>query len=109
MKRGEVWWINFEPSMGGGIRKKRPAVVVSNDAANKYLNRIQVVPLTSKIGRIYPSEALVTVWGQQSKALADQITTVSKQRVFNHEDTLSSADVRKIERAINIQLGLRKN
>lgn len=44
MKRGEVWWVNFNPSIGGEITKRRPAVIVSNDIANRYLNRIQVVP-----------------------------------------------------------------
>jgi len=39
MNRGEVWWVNFEPSIGGEIRKKRPVVIISNDASNKYLNR----------------------------------------------------------------------
>ncbi len=42
MKRGEVWWVNFHPSVGGEIQKQRPAVIVSNDASNKYLNRIQL-------------------------------------------------------------------
>ena len=58
MKRGEVWWVNFEPSVGGEIRKVRPAVIVSNDAANKFLNRVQVVPITSRTDRVYPSAVL---------------------------------------------------
>ncbi len=109
MKRGEVWWINFDPSVGGEIRKKRPAVIISNNAANKHLNRIQVVPLTTRIDRVYPSEALVNVCNKQSKAMADQLTTVSKKRVLDFEDRLSGADMRKIEHAVEIQLGFRRN
>jgi len=104
MKRGEVWWINFDPSIGGEIRKKRPAVIVSNDASNKFLNRVQVIPLTSKTDRIYPSEAIVSIGGKESKAMADQLATVSKSRVFKRAGLLSEEDMQKVSEAIKIQL-----
>jgi mRNA interferase MazF len=106
MKRAEIWWVNFEPSVGGEIRKKRPAVIVSNDAANKFLNRVQVVPLTSQTDRIYPSEAEVTVGGRPNKAMADQLTTVGKVRLTKMIGRLATSDMRKVERAIRIQLAL---
>lgn len=106
MKRGEVWWINFAPSVGGEIRKKRPAVIVSNNAANQFLNRIQVVPLTSSVGKLYPSETYVTLRGKKAKAMADQLTTVSKKRLINKAETVSKNEMEEIERTIIIQLAL---
>lgn len=106
MNRGEVWRVNFEPAVGGEIRKQRPAVIVSNDVANKYLNRLQVVPLTSQADKVYPCEAVVTVAGKTNKAMADQLTTVSKKRLVNHLGKLSSPDMSRVEHAIKVQLGL---
>ena len=105
MKRGEVWWVNFEPSVGE-MKKQRPAVILSNDVSNKYLNRVQIVPLTNQIDKLYPSEAYVQFGGKQAKALADQLMTVSKLRLINKAGHLSKADVEHVERAVRTQLDL---
>ena len=106
MKRGDVWWVTFDSSVGGEIKKRRPAVIISNDASNRNLNRVQVVPMTSRVDSVYPSEALVSVARRRSKAMADQLTTVSKQRLADRLGRLSGTDMAKVEHAVMIQLGL---
>lgn len=106
MKRGEVWWVEFDPALGTEIKKTRPSVIVSNDAANRNLARVVVVPLTSNTGRAYPGEALVSVAGQPSKAMADQIMAADKARLKSQLSSLDKADMLAVEDAIKIHLGL---
>lgn len=106
MWRGEVWWVNFDPSIGGETQKTRPAVIVSNDSANSILNRVQVVPVTSNTAKCFPCEAYIEINGKTSKAMADQIMTISKLRLKNIMARLSEEHMHDIELAIKIQLGL---
>ena len=107
MRRGEVWWVDFDPSVGGEIRKVRPAIIISNDAANFALNRIQVVPLTSNADRLYPSEARVNIDGKISKAMADQLATVSKLRLKTKLADITKSEMLELEKAVKVQLGLK--
>ena len=107
MKRGEVWWVDFEPAIGSEVKKTRPAIIVSNDAANAAMNRVQVVPITSNVSRLYVFEAQVSLRGVRGKAMADQIMTADKQRLKKRIGRISDGEMLALERALKIQLSLR--
>jgi mRNA interferase MazF len=106
MKRGEVWWVDFEPALGSEVRKTRPAVIVSNDASNGAMNRVQVIPMTGNTSKLYVFESRIEVKGAQGKAMADQIMTADKQRLKKRIGKVSPSEMLGIERAIKIQLGI---
>ena len=108
MKRGEVWSVQFDPSIGCEVRKTWPAVTVSNDAANRNLASVIVLPLTSNVSRVYPGETVVSVKGQQSKVMADQIMTADKVRLRSQIATLSKAEMAAVDDIIRVQLALPK-
>jgi mRNA interferase MazF len=98
--------VSFDPSIGGEIQKTRPAVVLSNDTANALLNRVQVVPVSSQVARLYPAEAYVALNGERRKVMADQITTASKHRLQRRLGALSAEDLDALVRVVCIQLGI---
>jgi mRNA interferase MazF len=105
-KRGEIFWVAFDPSIGGEAQKTRPAIVISNNDANRRLNRILVIPLTSNIDKIFPGETLVAVNGKSHKAVASQTTTVSKLRVGDRFGVLSDEDMWHVENSLILHAGL---
>ncbi len=98
--------VSFDPAVGGEIRKTRPAVVLSNDTANSLLNRVQAVPISSQLSRLYPAEAFITLNGDRRKAMADQITTASKRRLQRCLGALASDDLEAVCRVVRLQIGL---
>jgi mRNA interferase MazF len=105
-RRGEVWLVTFGPSIGSAIQKTRPTALVSNDAANAVLNRVQVVPILSQVERLYPAEAYVSLEGNRRKVMADQVTTANKRRLLRRLGALGREDVEAVNRVIRLQLDL---
>jgi len=106
-RRGEIWWVSFDATIGGEIRKTRPAIVLSNNAANRVLNRVTVIPVSRRTEKLYPGEALISIGREKNKAMADQLTTASKRRLQNKLAALSAADVKAVENAVLLHLGIR--
>jgi mRNA interferase MazF len=97
MRRGEVWLVDLEPVRGSEANKRRPAVIVSNDAANSTAERlgrgvVTVVPVTSNLRRVYPFQILLpadeTGLHTDAKALAEQVRSVDAQRLSSHVATI---------------------
>jgi mRNA interferase MazF len=105
-QRGEIWLVAFDSSVGGELRKTRPAMIISNDDANAVLNRVRVVPVSSHAEVLYPAEASIVLNARRRKAMADQITTVSVLRLRRRMGRLGHGDIEAVERVARLQLGL---
>ena len=101
-----MWLVAFGPALGGEIEKTRPAVVPSNDMANARLDRVQLGPLASRIDRVDPAEAMVTMGEFRRTAMADQLTTASERRLLRRVGRIDDADLAAVLRVVRIQLGL---
>lgn len=105
-KRGEVYWVALDPTLGSEIQKTRPAVIVSNNSCNAFGSRVVVLPLTSNVDSLYPGEALVTLKGKPSRALGDQIRSLDKSRLRAKIEALSQDELAAVEEALRITLSL---
>ena len=78
--RGEVYWVNLDPTLGTEINKKRPALVVSPDDLNAALPRVIIAPLTSQ-GQPLGCRPELVFAGKKARILLDQIRSVDKRRL----------------------------
>lgn len=89
MKRGEIWLVNFDPTVGTEIKKTRPCVVVSPPELNQHLRTVMVAPMTSK-GFAAPFRVPVTHAGTKGLIVLDQLRSVDKQRLFKKSGQVSA-------------------
>lgn len=115
MRRGDVVWVDLDPARGAEASKVRPAVVVSNDGANRTaqsLGRgvVTVVPITSNTARTYPFQVLLPANScglpRQSKAQAEQIRSVAVERIGSVAGRLPANLSAALDTAIRLHLGV---
>lgn len=115
MRRGEIWQVDFDPAQGSEAKKRRPAVVVSNDRANAVADRlgrgvITVVPVTSNVANVYPFQVLLsaaaTGLAVDSKAQAEQIRSVAVERLRRRVGGVTGAELAAIDAALRLHLDL---
>lgn len=104
MKRGDVWWVQFDPSVGTEIQKIRPAIIVSNDKANQKLSRYVVMPVTSNVTYFYPGQTRVQINNREGKAMADQIMAADRSRLKNFICALTDEEMTEVDQAIKQHL-----
>jgi mRNA interferase MazF len=110
-RRGEIYWVDLDPTVGTEIAKARPALIISNDVGNQYSPRLIVAPITSQhVDRVYPFEVLIPVGEanlpQRSKVLLNQIRSIDKRRMGRYIDTLPSDRMLQVNQAIRLSLAL---
>jgi mRNA interferase MazF len=105
-RRGEIYWVALNPTVGTEIKKTRPAVVVSNDSCNTHGSRVVVLPVTSNVDSLYPGEALIQIKGQPGRALGDQIRSLDKIRLQSRIGSLTAEEMAAVDEALLVTLGI---
>jgi mRNA interferase MazF len=100
VRRGEIWWVDFDPTQGAEIRKTRPAVVITADGLNRVRRTVVVVPLSSGPQPHPPVVVATRSLGQRSVAVCDQLRAVDKRRLIRNDGRLSAADLASVEEGI---------
>ncbi|MEK6932795.1 MAG: type II toxin-antitoxin system PemK/MazF family toxin [Nanoarchaeota archaeon] len=113
VKRGEIWLVNLDPTVGHEIRKSRPALIIQNDIGNKHSQITIIAPITSQsLEKIYPIEVLLpkkySGLDKDSKVLFNQIRAIDKERLIKRLGKINQEIIEKVDESIKISLGLIK-
>ncbi len=115
MRRGDIHSVDLDPVLGSEANKRRPAIIVSNDGANRAATRlgrgvVTVIPVTSNVARIYPFQVLlpatITGLGHESKAQAEQVRSIAVERIGARLGTVPTSLLLKVDEALRLHLAL---
>ncbi len=104
IKRGEIYRVKLDPTMGTETKKTRSALIVSNDSQNRVGRRYIVAPITSVVKTLYPFEVKINIDGKSSKVMLDQIRTIDHIRLAEKLGQVSPEELNQVERAIKLVL-----
>lgn len=105
-KRGEVFWVNLDPTLGTEINKCRPCLIISCDEGNEASSRVTVAAITSSIKTVYPFQVKIFMQNKDGKVLLNQIRTIDKQRLDKKIATLDKETMLQVDKALKISLAL---
>lgn len=105
-KRGDIYWVNLDPTIGSETKKTRPALVISNDIGNESSKIIVVAPITSKVKNVYPFEVKTSVGGKAGKIMLNQCRAIDKSRLTKQIGSIDSSSMKLVENAIKIVFAL---
>lgn len=109
-RRGEAWIVNLDPAVGAEIKKRRPALIISNDVNNQYASTVTVLPITDKGKKVYPFEVLLPAQeaglNKESKIKCQQIRAIDKGRLIKSLGIVGDERLRQIQEALGIHLGM---
>lgn len=107
IKRGDIFWVDFDPSKASEIQKKRPSLVCSHDILNEHSSRIIVAPITSNLKKVYSFEyALQHYPDVKGKIMLDQMRSIDKTRLGKKLGSISIKEMQEIELILKFILGL---
>ena len=111
MKRGDIYFATLDPTRGSEVQKSRPVIIVSNDVANRASSLVTVIPMTSKLTRVFPFEVALsaneTGLGKDGKAMAQQVRTLDKLRLGSlRQGTVTVEKMLLLDAALRLHLAL---
>ena len=104
--RGEIYWVELDPTVGTEIKKTRPCLILSIDAYNKKMPRVIIIPITSQIQNVHPFQILITIDGKKGKVMADQVRCVDKGRLKGKLGILCPVKMGEVANSIKLCMGI---